>query len=231
MFGIIPIYLNKKRQNLIIPCSLAFSAGVMTCISFLSLIPEATDLILDTFLVIPTILLVLIFVVSGILFSSTIDKKIEEKVTNNSLYKLGIISIIVLIIHNIPEGITTFISTKTSISLGLTLSIGIALHNIPEGISIAVPIYYSTGNRKKAILFTIVSGFSELFGAILAYIFIARFVNSFILGVILSITAGIMIHISFYELLPNSLQYKKKGYTFLSFILGIFIMLICHIFF
>jgi len=145
------------------------------------------------------------------------------------LYKLGVISVIVLMLHNIPEGITTFISTSTDLQLGLSLSLAIALHNIPEGISIAVPIYFSTGKRSKAFLYTIVSGFSELFGAVLAYLFIARYVNDFILGVILAITAGIMVHISFYELIPNSLEYSNKKSSFIAFIIGIIVMLICDV--
>lgn len=227
MLGIIPIYLNKKKANKVISSSLAFSAGVMLTISCFSLIPEATILIKENVKTFPAIIMILIFVVLGILFSSIIDKKIEEKITNNNLYKLGIISIIVLMLHNIPEGITTFISTKASLSLGLSLSLGIALHNIPEGISIAVPIYYSTNNKKKAIGYTMLSGFSEFFGAIIAYLFIAKYINCFILSVILAMTAGIMIHISIYELLPNSCDYKMKKRTIISFIIGIIIMLIC----
>ncbi|MBQ2640130.1 MAG: ZIP family metal transporter [Bacilli bacterium] len=227
MIGVIPIYLNDKYKNTIIPISLAFSAGVMISISLFSLIPESIDLFITKFILFPSIIITLIFISIGVLISSFIDKEIEDKISNNSLYKLGVISIIVLVLHNIPEGITTFISTKVNTSLGLSLALGIALHNIPEGISIAVPIYYSTKSKYKAIIFTLISGFSELFGAILAYLFIAKYVNNFILGIILSITAGIMIHISIYELIPNTLRYKKRIISLLSFIIGFIIMIIC----
>ena len=90
----------------------------MLCISLVSLIPEATSLIRTKYLMIPTILFTGIFVVSGILFSSFIDKKIEEKISSNILYRVGIISVIALIFHNIPEGITTFLSTHQDLSLG-----------------------------------------------------------------------------------------------------------------
>ena len=141
---------------------------------------------------------------------------------------MGLISIIALCLHNIPEGITTFISTSSNVRLGITLSIAIALHNIPEGISIAVPIYFATGSHKRSFWYTLLSGFSELLGAVLAYLFIARYVNNFILSLILGVTAGIMIHISAYELLPNSLAYKKRKDTILSFLLGVLVMFICE---
>lgn len=228
IIGVIPCYLNEKYKEKVISFCLAFSSGVMLSISLISLIPEAFILFEDIFTITPLILICLIFIVLGILFSSLIDSKVEECFTKNKLYKLGIISVIVLMLHNIPEGITTFISTNQNTSLGLSLSLAIALHNIPEGISIAVPIYFSTHNRKKAFLYTLISGFSEFLGAILAYLFIARYVNNFILGVILAMTAGIMLHISLYELLPNSLEYKKNKTTVTGFILGIIVMILCE---
>ena len=229
IIGIIPCYMKEYKKDKIIAYSLAFSAGVMLTISLSSLIPESVILFNNIFKIFPMIIITSIFIVLGISFSQFVDQKIEEKFTSNKLYKLGIISIIVLILHNIPEGITTFISTSSNIELGLSLSLAIALHNIPEGISIAVPIFYATKSRKKAFFYTLISGFSELFGAVLAYLFIARFVNDFILGFILAMTAGIMIHISIYELIPNAYNYNAKRATTIAFIIGIIVMLICDI--
>lgn len=227
LLGVIPIYLNTKYKDTIIPISLSFSAGVMISISLFSLIPESVILIEDNLNTIPTIIISLIFITIGILLSSYIDTTIEKKITSNKLYKLGIISIIVLILHNIPEGITTFISTNVNQSLGLTLALGVALHNIPEGISIAIPIYYSTNSKIKAIILTLISGFSEFSGAIFAYLFISKYINNFILGTILSITAGIMLQISIYELIPTSFKYKKRRYTIIFLIFGIIAMITC----
>ena len=229
VLGMIPCFFNKKYSDFIISFSLSFAAGVMISISILSLIPESFSLLNSIFYFIPTLLIIFILIVLGIIFSSTIDSVIEKKFTNN-IYRIGIISVIVLILHNIPEGVTTFISTSYDLSLGIKLSIAILLHNIPEGISIAVPIYYSTGNLFKAFLYTILSGFSEIFGAFIAYLFITKYINNFIISIILAITAGIMMHISIYELIPNSLEYKKNKTFFIGLILGVFIMILCEVF-
>ncbi len=225
MIGIFPIYFHKKSQDIIIPVCLSFAAGVMISISLFSLIPEAVSAISKTFILFPAILIVSIFIVVGVLFSSFVDQKIEKKFANNQLYKLGLISVIALMFHNIPEGITTFISSNQDLRLGITLSIGIALHNIPEGISIAVPIYYATKNKKKAILLTFISGFSEFFGAVLAYLFLAPIITSLGLGVILALAAGIMIHISIYELVPTAYRYSCFFKDTIAFIIGFFVML------
>ena len=109
LLGIIPCYLNKTRES-IISKSLAFSAGVMLMISLSSLIPESISLLSLKYSYIFIFIIVFIFVVLGILFSSFIDQKIEERFTSNKLYKLGLISIIALCLHNIPEDCSCYVS-------------------------------------------------------------------------------------------------------------------------
>ena len=195
LLGILPIFIGNKYQNKVIAFSLAFSSGVMIAISLFSLIPESINYMADE-ISFPIIILFLIFFLLGIGISFLIDTGVAFKVKNHNLYRVGIISIIALIIHNIPEGITSFLTTSSNLKLGIALSIGIALHNIPEGIAIAVPIYYSTNSKFRACLYTGIAGFSELLGAILAYCFFLKFINSFFLSLILAITAGIMVHVS-----------------------------------
>ena len=152
--------------------------------------------------------------------------KPSYNVKDKGLYKVGFISMIAIILHNIPEGIATFIATSSDITLGISLAIAIAMHNIPEGISISVPIYYSTNSRSKALLYTGVSALSEPFGAILAYLFLRNIMNDIILGILFSLIAGIMLQISFCELIPTASKYNYKKYFYLFFVIGIIFMLI-----
>lgn len=223
MLGIIPTFISDKYKNKIINFSLSFSAGTMITLSFFSLL-------IESFYSIENILLVLIFINLGIIISIIIDKIISKK-TNNTLYKVGITSLIALILHNIPEGIITFISSNNNFKLGVTLSIGIALHNIPEGISIAVPIFHATNSRKKAFLLTSISAISELFGGILSLIFFKNIIGRSHLGILYAITAGIMLQISFGELIKESFTYNNKKITLQGIIIGSIIMLLCIFYF
>lgn len=230
MIGALLIFFNTKTNKIIIG-SLSFAAGVMFSVSLSDLIPEAINLLnYKSYL---EICLIVVFMVLGMIFSMIIDKYIPtgESSQKGGLFRVGIISMLAIIMHNIPEGIATFMATNTDISLGISLTIAIALHNIPEGISIAVPIYYSTKSRGRALLYTLVSGLSEPFGALLAFLFLKPFMNDFIMGILMAIIAGIMIHIAFYELLPTSLKYKNKKLTYLFFIIGIVFMLVNHFIF
>ncbi len=226
LLGAIIIFINKNDK--IIPTALSFAAGVMITVSITDLIPESFNYINKTFKTIPTLLIIGIFISIGIIISMTIDKYINPK-REGELYKIGVVSMIAIILHNIPEGIITYLSTETNIKLGLSLTIAIALHNIPEGISIAIPIYYGTKSRVKALLYTLASALSEPLGALLAYIFLSKIMNNFIIGIILSIVAGIMIQIALYELIPTSLKYKNKFKTILFIIIGSIFMLLNHL--
>lgn len=108
--------------------------------------------------------------------------------------------------------------------LGLSICIAIALHNIPEGISIAVPIYYSTKSKKKAIFYTFLASLSEPFGAIITGLFLINFVNDTVLGLLFAFIAGIMIQISSSKLLPTGNGYNKKM-SLIFFIIGFIMML------
>ena len=233
VLGSLIIIFNKNKNNKIIVISLSFAAGVMICVSLIDLLPNCYIGILNTISIFPKIILTLIFMVIGIIISMLIDKYLPDnslnKANNNSLYKVGIISMIAIIMHNIPEGIATFITSSNNIKLGITLTISIALHNIPEGISIAVPIYYSTNNKVKAIEYAFLSGMSEVLGSVIAYLFLSKYINEHIMAALYAIIAGIMIHISVYELIPGAYKDSTLKPILKYMFIVIVVMLVSHL--
>jgi len=229
MLGTVLVFVKSRNEKIIIK-SLSFAAGVMITVSITDLIPESFFLLINIFPLFPVILYILIFIVIGIIVSMLIDKYLPENSTDN-LYKVGIISMLAIILHNIPEGIATFMASNADTKLGLSLAIAIALHNIPEGISISIPIYYSTKSRGKALLYTFISGISEPFGALITYLFLKPFVSDKIMGFLFSMIAGIMIQIAIYELIPTAKKYNDKKKLYIWFIVGSLFMILSHFIF
>lgn len=225
MLGIIPIFIKIKNKEKVIASSLAFASGVMLSVSITDLIPESIHMLKNYFNGQIVILLSFIFMLIGIITSSLIDKYLPT-INYQNLYRVGIISMLAIILHNIPEGIATFISTTKDTSLGISLATSIALHNIPEGISISIPIYYSTKSKFKALFYTFISALSEPIGAILTYLFLLPLITDTLLGLLFSFIAGIMLQISLMELLKESLNYNYKQQTKLFFLIGIIFMLL-----
>lgn len=224
MLGTIPIFIKIKNENKLIASACAFASGIMLSVSIFDLIPESLKYLNTIFNINVMILFSPIFITIGIIISFIIDKSIDKINNKNNLYKVGILSMIVIILHNIPEGIITFIVSNNNIFLGLSICISIAIHNIPEGISIAIPIYYSTNNKTKTFLYTLLSSSSELFGAIITYLFLSKYISNSIIGIILGITSGIMINLAINKLYKVATTYHKNSQVF--FIIGVFFMII-----
>ena len=233
VLGGLVIYLKIGERNItkFITFCLAFSVGIMICISILDLIPESSYIVMARYGILKGILSALGVFVLGAFLVGLLNRKLEglkTKSSNNNLYKIGILSMLALMLHNFPEGIATFMSAYKDIVLGISLGTAIMLHNIPEGISIAVPIYYATGSKKTAIAHTFLSGLAEPLGAIVAYIFLHKYITSTFIALTLIFVAGIMITLAIHELLPQALKYREEKWLILGLLLGTIVMLVNH---
>ena len=225
LFGYLIIYIKGDNEK-IIASSLGLAAGVMIFISVIDLLPNSLTYFKLSFYSIFSYIFWILFFIIGILISITLnDYTIYNK---GNLYKVGVVSFITLIIHNIPEGIITYLTTTIELKTGILLALSIGLHNIPEGISIAIPIYYATRNKFKALVYVLIASLSEPFGALLAFLFIKGQLSSMLLGILYSIVAGIMVSVSSVELLPEAKTYSNK-YTYIFFLLGIVVIYISHL--
>jgi zinc transporter, ZIP family len=146
------------------------------------------------------------------------------------LLRMGIFTAIAIGIHNFPEGLVTFLAALEDPALGVAIAVAIALHNIPEGISVSVPIFYATGNRRKAFFYSFLSGLAEPVGALVGYFGIVLIwgngsdIPSEIMGVLFSAVAGIMVYISLDELLPTSRAYGKGHDSLIGLVGGMVVM-------
>jgi len=208
--GSLIAFLIKKPKFCYLCVAFGFSAGVMIFISFTELLRvgiESTNFLFATLGFFGGVLLIYLV---DILIPHIYEEESYEK-RNGRLRKTSIFLILGITIHNFPEGIAVMFSSFANIELGILIALAVALHNIPEGIAISLPIFfYTTKSRKKAFGYSFLSGIAEPIGAILTFLFLYQFLNIFILGVVLSAVSGIMIFISFDELLPYVYKYKEE---------------------
>ena len=226
--GSLIAFFIKDFKRKYLSVMMGFSAGVLIQISFMELLFSAvteTGLLnanIAFFIGIATIA-----VIEFLIPHEYEEEKLTEKERKNKrLMKTGLLVSAGIIIHNFPEGILTLFGTIKDPTLGLVLLIAIALHNIPEGISVSIPIFYATKNRKKAFLWSLLSGLSEPIGALIGYFILSPFINNFALNMALAFVAGVMIFISFDELLPLSLSHGESHLAIASLFLGMLTMTI-----
>ena len=236
--GSILAFYRKKTDEKFLSAALGFSAGVMIYVSLVEIFPKAYDSLGGDK---PAYIWTTIAFFAGIFLIGIIDKlvpssenphevrdvtDIKDDSAKKSLMRMGLFSALAIAIHNFPEGLATFMATLESPTLGISIAIAIAIHNIPEGIAVSVPIYYATGDKKKALKYSFLSGFSEPIGAIVGYLLIVLIFgqSSAMMGVIFAAVAGIMVYISLDELLPTAEKYGEHHIAIYGLIAGMIVM-------
>ena len=235
-------FFAKKTNTKFLSIALGFSAGVMIYVSFVEIFNEAKiSLVKALGLQIGSWITVASFF-GGMMVIAIIDRLIPsfencheihhvEELKDKKkakefkkLYRVGILTAVAIAIHNFPEGIATFASALSDPALGVAIAIAIAIHNIPEGIAVSIPIYYATGSRKKALILSFLSGFAEPLGALIGYLILMRFLTPTVFGILLSSIAGVMIFISFDELLPTAREYGESHLVIYGLVGGMVMM-------
>jgi len=198
-----------KRTNLkFLALCLSFSAGVMLFISFVEIFDKARESLSYEYGYDSGFLFTVIAFFAGVLLLALIDKFIphhEDRTDQGdtaSLKRTGITSALAIAIHNFPEGLVTFMAAMYDPALGVAIAIAIALHNIPEGIAVSAPIYYATGNKKKALLLSAASGLTEPLGGLAGFFLLSQIFGEGLFGITFAAAGGMMIFISLHQLLP-----------------------------
>lgn len=198
----------------------------MISLSIFELLPDSFITLSSRFGLLVGIIFTTVMFLVGKFLVTKINKKLALLQNKDNLYRVGLLSMIALMLHNFPEGIATFMASYNDLSAGISLGIAIMLHNIPEGISISVPIYYATGSKKRGVIYSLISGLAEPLGAILAFIVLKNYINEITIALVLVIVAGIMITISINEMLPEVNSYNKKNISILGMIIGVILVIV-----
>lgn len=240
--GSIFAFLSKKFNPRFLAGSLGFSAGVMIYVSMVEIFAKAKVSLTEAHGDTLGYWFTVIAFFGGITVIAAIDKMVPsfgnphemqnpesqpgpgEVHMKNKLYRLGLFSALAIAIHNFPEGLATFMAGLHDPVMGITIAVALAIHNIPEGIAVSVPVYYSTGSRRKAFFLSFLSGLSEPLGALIGYFLLFSFFNPTTFGLVFAGVAGIMVYISLDELLPTAEKYGEHHIAIYGLITGMAVM-------
>lgn len=235
-------FFTKKTNTKFLAVSLGFSAGVMIYVSMIEIFFKAKNALTSALGEFAGYWAVLGGFFGGIVLIAVIDKlipqaknphelrKVEEMeassapINKQKLLRMGLFTALAVTIHNFPEGLATFLSAYQDPKLGVAIALAIAIHNIPEGIAVSIPVYFATGNRKKAFFYSMLSGVSEPLGALIGFGLLLPFINDVVFGVIFAAVAGIMVFISIDELLPSAREYGEAHLSVYGMVAGMAIM-------
>lgn len=235
-------FFAKRTNTKFLSVALGFSAGVMIYVSMIEIFVKAKDALCeewgDRWGYWATTLAFFV----GIAVIGLIDKLVpsfenphemhgvgemedaDEASKFKKLHRMGLFTALAIAIHNFPEGLATFAGALKDPHLGIAIAVAIAIHNVPEGIAVSVPIYYATGSRRKAFIYSFLSGVSEPIGALIGFFVLWKFMNNITFGLLFAGVAGIMVFISLDELLPSAQKYGEHHLSIYGLIAGMAIM-------
>ncbi|MFI3266747.1 MAG: zinc transporter ZupT [Rikenellaceae bacterium] len=247
--GSVLAFFTKHTNKKLLSFSLGLSAGVMIYVAFVELLFSAIETLGKQFSEQSAQLYATLAFFGGIVLAALIDKMVPsaenpheirgvecmegmdtedcaqvESASEKNLARIGIFTALTLAIHNFPEGIATFVATLQDTQVGVAIAIAVAIHNIPEGIAVAIPIYFATRNKKKAFWLSFSSGLAEPLGALVAYFVLMPYLSPLLMAVLFAAVAGIMVYISFDELLPAAREYGQHHISIYGLLIGMAVM-------
>jgi ZIP family zinc transporter len=233
VIGSIIIFISKNKSHKKLGFLLGLAAGVMICLCIKELLPESQELLSNVYDSPMASIVLLGSLLLGFLLSIVLDKLIhhgeeeEEHDEHCHMCNIGVTAAFTMALHKLPEGIAIFIAIYDNYLVAVPLALAIAIHHIPEGMIVSAPIYYATGDKKKALLYSIASGLVLPVSGIIGFLFLQPLFTDLVEGIMLAVTSSIMFYITFKEIMPSAIKYGDKKTIVFSLTLGIiFIYLI-----
>lgn len=220
MIGSILGVLIARPSKKMIANMNGFAAGIMLEVVFIELVPSSFERIgQDVFL---------IYMGIGIFFMYLLSKLYEEiSVDKDAFLKTAVLTATGIMLHNLPEGIIMGIGFLHSTGLGVTMSFVIAVHDLPEGLVVATSLSASKLNTYKILFYSFITSVPTVLGC---FIGIEMYwISPILIGIFLSIVSGVMLYITLFQLIIESIRISNFFTTFKSVLFGIILGLVISI--
>ena len=228
LLGALIAFFIKKKEK-VVDFSLGLAFGVITMLVITDLLPEIIEE-----LGLGHIYIFILGAIAGYSLLKLLDKFIpdheetKDKVLppKENLIHIGVVTSLALVLHNIIEGMAVYSTTITDISLGVPIAIGVGFHNIPLGIVIAGAFYQSNENIWKTIGIITMVSLSTFLGGLIMFFLDITSISGILLGLLLSVTLGMLIYIAYAELFPRIKEMKNRKVAYVGMAIGVMILLL-----
>lgn len=142
-----------------------------------------------------------------------------QAVDKKSLLKAGLIMLLAIAFHNLPEGMAIGASGASNSQTGILVAIIIAVHNIPEGMAISAPLASGGVKGWKTVLLTALAGAATVVGALIGLA--VGGISQLASGICMGLAGGAMLYVTFCEILPQSILMEEGRVPAVSMLVGI----------
>ena len=227
--GLLVFRLDASNPR-VLAFGLAFAAGAMVYVSLVEILAKAQTSFAEALGPAAAYRMATIWFFVGIILVAALDRLLPKhddgaitkdmSTSKSSVARVGLLAALAITAHNLPEGMATFFATLNDPAVGAALAVAIAIHNIPEGISIAIPIYFATQSKSKAVYGAALSALVEPLGALIGYLVLAPYLSPSLYGAVFGVIAGAMVFLSLHELMPAAKRYSSGYETAYGLVAG-----------
>ena len=162
LVGLFTLSMNKKFFNKILMGIVAFAAGALLGVAFFDLIPEAVELEKNA---IPGVLagLLLFFFVERFIHWHHCHKGVCD------IHPVGTLNLIGDGVHNFLDGAVIAAAYLTDFKLGIVTTIAVVLHEIPQEIGDFAILIKSGYTRTRALAYNFLTALTAVAGAVVTF--------------------------------------------------------------
>ena len=213
--GIFVIIKYSRWGNQNMAYFISFASGVLISVSFLHIIPKSFGMNKQA----P------IYLLAGFMGMFLINRFMRMLVCHEHECQdlsIGIIPMIGIGLHSFIDGVIYSVTFNVSIFTGALAAIGMVLHEFPEGIVTFLLLRRSGFSNKKSALYAfLAAALSTPLGTLVSFPFISK-IDVALLGMLLSISAGVLVYVGATHLLP-AVEKENKRFILVSLAAGILI--------
>lgn len=214
--GILTIAKFKKWTEKFTNYFMYFASGILLSVAILIAAPKAFEMNTNG----P------VYLLAGFLGIFIVDRFIDVYVCHRKErernFRIGIVAGLGIAFHSLVDGVIYATTYTVSIFLGIAATLGMIFHEFPEGV-VTFSLFKKSGYKiKKSFLYAfLAAGATTPVGAIISFPFISSLKSSG-LGVLLGLSAGVLIYVGASHLLPEAERESKK-YGILAFAVGVLV--------
>ena len=213
------LFTNEKK---LVNFAVGFAFSIIIGLCLFDMLPEALEM--------DNKLIMILCMVGGIALLKMLDLFIpDHEHTHNSsgriehIEHIGIISSLALFLHNMIEGTAIYTTSINDIKLGILMMLGVSFHNIPLGIQTSSLVR----NRAERFNLLLILALSSIVGVLFMEVLSINMSELFS-QILISISLGMLIYISLFELLCEVKENIKKKELIYGLITGVILIVIGH---
>ena len=199
--GTLLVFFNRRSQEYAIHF-ISFAAGVMLATAFVHLVPKSTELYPHAAVMVLLGMLTFYVVQNIMTLHPCHDEECE-------IHRLGMLALVGLTLHSLLDGVVIAVGFETSTRLGLVTTLAVILHELPEGISTTGILLYSNEKRSRVLIYSIIVAIATPAGAMISYLLL-RGISEHVLGALIALAAGSFIYIAAADLIPETHKSQSK---------------------